>query len=212
MHSLTQYSMVRGGGRVDDITYQFNGGYETTLGEQFITTLTVPSFALGVASSARRVVVLITHESINGDADTVTIGGVSATLISVASNQSYWHALVPSGTTGTIVINWSSAGDMRRLCFACYSIYNASISDLVTTSNAFTNPVVVDVPFGGVLLYVSNLDGDSSSPNIVGVTEDFRPSSSWENIFAGSKKFNQETLGYTVTNSEDLNAAGIVFS
>src|SRR3990167_11105596 len=79
-----------------------------------LTTYTFSAENLGVAASDRFIVVTITGRSSDGGArtiDTVTIGGVTATInIQIANSGSFngiATAAVPTGTTGDIVITWS---------------------------------------------------------------------------------------------------------
>jgi hypothetical protein len=65
-------------------------------------------------AAANRLLIVAACSSGNSPApaSSVTIGGVSATLVkSVSGSQfvsaSLWQALVPSGTSGTVVVNWS---------------------------------------------------------------------------------------------------------
>ena len=83
-----------------------------------LTTYTFSSADIGVASSDRYVIVAVTGGPNNRTVSSLTVGGVSATLVveQVSAAASYtvsmWIANVTSGTTGDIVVTWS-AGQTR---------------------------------------------------------------------------------------------------
>lgn len=83
------------------------------------TTITYPTVAIGTAAANRVVAVIFACRSgtANMTASAVTIGGIAATQVSGAAGSSgslqggsdIWYASVPTGTTGNIVVTWSSA-------------------------------------------------------------------------------------------------------
>jgi hypothetical protein len=87
------------------------------------TSHTFTSVAFGAAFTTRRLFVSIfIRKSGAGDIapSSVTIGGVSATIEDLAVGYSTWnccgaYADIPTGTSGTIVVNWPSTVDAVML-------------------------------------------------------------------------------------------------
>lgn len=80
------------------------------------SSYTFSGLSLGTASASRVIFVAVAHRKADPSASTssVTIGGVSATLVtsSTASNAGsvveFWRAAVPTGTTGDVVVTTSA--------------------------------------------------------------------------------------------------------
>jgi hypothetical protein len=88
------------------------------------TTFTFSSQALGAAASDRRIVVAVGAGGGSvGTASGVTVGGVTATQVvhaalDVEANSSIWWAAVPTGTTGDVVVTFtSSKGNCGVSCY-----------------------------------------------------------------------------------------------
>lgn len=103
---------------IDRLTAMFLGGAGsgTNTGSYNFT-----SFPFGPASATRRIVVAAIRPcawNVNGDPTSVTIGGVSATKLNsrviddgvYGYNISFWSANVPTGTSGTVAVVWSTSG------------------------------------------------------------------------------------------------------
>lgn len=108
------------------------------------TDITIPDVELGAADVNRRIVVCINQflnaGSGNTTQDAVSVGGVSLTQAAFAgglTTSSIWSGLVPTGTSGTVVI--SPLGNTGTSWVTIFSCVNASITDSGSaTGNAST--------------------------------------------------------------------------
>jgi hypothetical protein len=78
-----------------------------------LTTYTFSSVSFGNANDTRRIFVCLTTQGGgSGTVTSLTVGGVSAEKLygepSAAIRMEVWVAAVPTGTTGNIVVNWST--------------------------------------------------------------------------------------------------------
>lgn len=109
----------------------------------------------------------------------MSIGGISAEEASFAQTStpdrqsSIWYAVVPTGITGVVTVNWS--GPLLRTGIASYRIINQTSNDPVTSNGAFTNSGTslssnVSVVAGDVIISTCSSDtlGDVT---MTGVTE-----------------------------------------
>lgn len=116
-----------------------------------LTTYTFSGRNIGVPGSINRQVVVgvsSNHASGGKTIDSVTIGGVTATQLALATSgdsaqtthASLWSANIPNGTTATIVVTWTTA--MTRCGIDVYRVANAkttaydTATDITITSNA----------------------------------------------------------------------------
>lgn len=132
-----------------------------------LTTFTFSSFSLGAATSDRMIVVCyFGFFPTPAAAPTVTVGGVSATSVTSASILNYrsgiaW-AIVPTGTTGDIVVTW---GGVEAQCgIAVYSVknYNSSTPYSSGTATGISPTANVNTKSNGVVIAVSQADSGSS--------------------------------------------------
>ena len=143
------------------------------------SSFTFSGVALGTAASNRHIVIAaLTATASAADANSVTVGGVSASLVVRASGgdnsrAELWIASVPSGTTGDVVIVWSSAKD--RCGYAAWAMYGASASASDTATDGDTSPsFTIDVPAGGYLIAAAVPSaGSVATATWTGVTENF---------------------------------------
>jgi hypothetical protein len=126
------------------------------------TTITFPTVDFGLADTNRHIVVAIELMMVNtGETITsVTIGGASATQAVVASNAgqgalaAVWHAAVPAGTSGSVVINTS--GNLQEASIHAYRVVSDTFAvhdtdnDQATTAGSVD--VALDVPAGGIAI------------------------------------------------------------
>ena len=133
-----------------------------------LSTYTFSGVALGTAATNRHVVIAAnTGTASAADASSVTVGGVSASLVVRASGSDHtraelWIASVPSGTTGDVVIVWSSAKD--RCGYAAWAMYGASASASDTATDADTTPSqTIDIPAGGYLIAAQAGNGSGAA-------------------------------------------------
>jgi len=143
------------------------------------TTYTFTSRALSTAASSRKIVVAIAGYTGTTTVSSVTVGGVSATLVvqkqvnAASANAELWIAAVPTGTTGTVVVTWGAG---RTGCgIGLYAVYgiNPTASNTATASDAATAASItasLNIPATGVAIAVS------TSSQAGGVTQ------SWTNL------------------------------
>ena len=139
------------------------------------TTYTFTNRAIGSADSNRIVVVSIhTIDTGANSVSSATIGGISATIVANAQHNptnfavsSLFYAVVPTGTTATIVANLAASA------FRCYAgvwtIYGALSSSPRDFGTATGNPSAVsgiDVPAGGVVVAAASVQ----NPGVTGIT------------------------------------------
>jgi hypothetical protein len=133
----------------------------------------------GTADSSRFIIIGITSRKV-GSATTlnsVTIGGVSATIIDQINNSvtnTNFSALaiahVPTGTSGTVEINF--ADTMVRLAIQTYRAVGIDPSPVDFGSSTAADPTAnIDVPENGVVVATGGI-GTSTTASWSGLTED----------------------------------------
>jgi alpha-tubulin suppressor-like RCC1 family protein len=130
--------------------------YITTVGNG--TASAVQTFAatsLGVATSNRIIVVATALLGAAGSDDvaSVTIAGITATKAGSSRTggvgASIWYALVPTGETGTIVINLSGSFSVTA---HVYALYNAnSITPYSTANNGVTSTNITSSAYNTII-------------------------------------------------------------
>jgi len=154
---------------------------QATTNTEDLTTYTFSSQNLGDADAGRYILVAISARKAGSDPATinsVTIGGVSATIISQIDGTDqnsnvvgYAIAKVPTGTTGNIVVTF--AAGMVRCVISAYRITDlSSTTPYDSATSTATDPTgSIDVPAGGfaVANAISNFQG---SVSFSGLTED----------------------------------------
>lgn len=138
------------------------------------TTQTYSGVPLGDAASDRLVVIWV-HMAIGGAADltSATIAGISATKVlevdGTNSCSAIIQAVVPSGTTGNVVVNWSAS--VARGGIGVWALYNLQS----TTPHDFDAPAG-----GGVATRSVSLDFAAGGIGIAGIGNNESPST-WTN-------------------------------
>jgi hypothetical protein len=141
------------------------------------TTYTFSSQNLGTADAGRYIAVGVGGRGF-ASISSVTVGGVSATIVSQLENGSSSNvagiaiAAVPTGTTGDIVVTWNEAG--LRMGISVYRITNLTsptISD-VSTSTANDPSVTLDIPVNGIGMGMALAQTSSGTASWTGMTED----------------------------------------
>lgn len=162
---LTLTGAGRGGGggaACVGLCLTYRGHYESATDA---TSYTSTASALGTASSDRVVIVALASgtSGANANFSAVTVGGVSATrIVNTTGGGStrlleMWFALVPSGSTGDIVVTASST--VQRLALdwwtitgttqTTYAARNAANVE-VNTNGGSISSTALTVPTGGV--------------------------------------------------------------
>lgn len=137
------------------------------------TSYTFSGTDIGTAASDRLVVVGSVAAAASGGANvtSLTVGGSAATFDVRASSghtSELWHRAVTTGTTASIVVNYSA--NMVSCGIAVWALYgvNATPFDTATTTTSSTQ---IDIPAGGIV--VGNARIDPGSTTWTGATEDF---------------------------------------
>jgi hypothetical protein len=123
------------------------------------TTHTFSGVSIGTAASNRKIVVASQHSSgtVPVSVSSMTVGGISATFVvnqASADGEAYveiWQANVPTGTTATIVVNYS--GTVSRGGVGVWAVYGAAAAATdtgVSTANPLTD--TLNIPAGGVAI------------------------------------------------------------
>jgi hypothetical protein len=130
------------------------------------TSHTFTSVSFGAAVAGRKLVCAVVTTGVFASPDTVTFGGVSATEaagFNASTGDGYigwWEAIVPTGTTGTVVINWPASANragigMFRLIDSSSSFFNnatfqsGSASLFTTSLNIPARGVAMSACIGG---------------------------------------------------------------
>jgi len=143
------------------------------------STYTFSSQSLSTAATGRIIAVLVVGERASAGARTVsslTVAGVSAALVVRQTSDNgdaheIWEAQVPSGTSGDIVVNFSSS--MSCCGVGVYAVYNAAYQNHFTINDEGND-------LSGTLVVPTNaiaIGGGTSTGNhagtLVGLTENF---------------------------------------
>lgn len=199
-----------------DIYAIYNGfDYQDDLNPVGGTPTTWSNAPIGEADTNRRVVVLLYQRQADtgiNTASAVTIGGISASLI-VSRNDDgrghidIWSAIVPTGTTASIDVDWNNSGGDGKVV-AAYSLYGTSSTIYNTNTNknalGLTVSTTVDVIAGGFVLamcgadlenglitFTQGVDVSNEGKNTDG--SDFRGAVSW-----GFKYITDTTSGWQI--------------
>lgn len=145
-----------------DVTVTFT---DNAIDAADLTTYTFSARAIGTAAASRKVVVGVVGDGSTATVSTLTVGGVSATLVQRLQNgvetTELWQAAVSTGATADIVVTWS-VGQLR-MAIGVWAVYDAA-SAAYATATSIANPpsTTINVPAGGVLIGVSNVQETGS--------------------------------------------------
>lgn len=138
-----------------------------------LTTYTFTSQNLGTANANRYIAVCTTQRS-SPTLSSVTIGGVSATIVAQANNTGNVAgiaiALVPTGATGDIVVTWGSSG--LNCAISVYQIDNLlSATPFHSITDITASPSInLNIPASGIALGFATVQ-NSSPMSWSGLTE-----------------------------------------
>lgn len=130
-----------------------------------VTAFTFTNVTFGTANANRRIVLMLATGAGGATAGptTVTIGGIAATRDYNFAGSTSWitwnaySAAVPTGTSGTVVINYAAA-NWNHPTFAAYALYNTAAIPAFSAAvgndvaGAVAVSVTVNAPAGGVVL------------------------------------------------------------
>jgi len=165
MPGLRIFPSAGGGSPPASVTFTANASSNTTsLGYNFT------SQNFGAESADRYILVGVAGQGASAAAvSSVTIGGVSATQLFSASSSTatvaFWIAAVPSGTSGTIFIQWAA---QRSRCaavvWALTGLQSATAIDTGSAANSGSGALsdTIDVSAGGVAVAMAYDTGTGS--------------------------------------------------
>ena len=150
------------------------------------TTYTFSSQNLGAADARRWIIVCVTAvTNVARSISSVTVAGVSAVQLAVSEGSqvfrhiSIWAAKVPTGTSGNIVVTWSSG--VSRCGYAAYRLLTdvdptqqlyASATDNTLSTNTLS--LSINRVSNGIVIAAATCAGTSAnSCSWSGVTEDY---------------------------------------
>lgn len=179
------------------------------------STYTFSNADIGAAASDRLVIVAV-HAAFSGGTNrtitSATIGGISATIDYAGTNTdargfTFLSAIVPTGTTATIVLNFS--GNLLRLGIGVYRLtkYTSRVPRDTASSfrddNANNISDTINVYGGGVVIGMSFSGDDANGGNVTwsGLTENYDGTieSSLFYYSGAHQLIPTHTLGYTVS-------------
>lgn len=182
------------------------------------TTFTFSSQTLGVEASDRYIILGISARKagITGTISSVTIGGVSATIINQVANNTGSNnstvglaiALVPSGATGDIVVTMSEAFLRCGIAFWRATGLESATPNDQGTSTA-TNPTTdLDIGTSGGFAIGLASSATSTSGTLTNIDEDFDIAfHSFLTHFGGHKEYLTEQTALTVTTTPATSAS-----
>ncbi len=179
---------------IDNYRYKAAVVTQTYLGAQLISNdlgIGNPTFSafnagsngIGAADATRQIVVIIYSLGVvvNSAPASMTIGGVSASLLTSTTNGTdnigirMYKASVPTGTTASIAVTWSDSQGARAY-IQVYSVLNANTT--------VYNTATPDSTLSGELLSttVNTIDGGSVIAGAYGRTSSGSPTWTWGNV------------------------------
>ena len=167
-----------------------------------LTTYTFSSQALGTADADRMIILGIGGNGVGTPTpSTVTVAGITPTLIAESEDAgasgltSYmYYAMVPTGTTGDVVVTWSGA--MLECGCAIWRVIGGRQSGFVSTTASSSDPLntIFTAPRGSVwAAYAQIPDGGATWTG--DLTEDFDAVGETNRNHSGASK----TSGFTGT-------------
>lgn len=170
-----------------------------------LTTYTFSSQNLGTAASDRYIIVAASCRKADPAAtlSSATIGGVSATIIHQSTRGgntvALFAAAVPTGTTGDIVVTWSTG--VLRCGIGAYRVTGSDATtyhdrDVGTEVN---NPIAtIDVPAGGFAI-AAGYNAGNTTATWSGVTEDYDTTVESNNYTGASDTFGSAQTDLAIT-------------
>lgn len=173
VNNLVGFGAEGGGGPASKV---YNGYAD--IGRTSASSFTDASRSIGTASSTRRVAVCIITGASTAAINSVTVGGVSCTLVVTATASDskkahiYLSDVVSSGTTADIVVTMASA--TTGVTIWSYSIYDlnsaTAVATITDTATAYSQSLSVEKD--GIAIGVFCVNSFSGNITWTGLTED----------------------------------------
>lgn len=142
-----------------------------------LTTYTFSSQTLGTAAANRKIIICVAGNGGNaGAVSSLTVGGISATNVIAVSDggtvqSEIWVADVPTGTTGDVVVTFSTA--KARCGIGVYrAIGSQSTANATASSTADPMSASLFIPYNGIGIGVAQ-DISTSTYTWTNLTEDY---------------------------------------
>ena len=182
------------------------------------TAYTFSGVAIGTAATGRRIVVGVSANNSSNAVSTLTVGGVSATLVAVIQSSGgqgeLWECVLATGTTADVVVTPTASNSACGVTM--WSLYDTggTYHDSGTSDSDTAPSVSIDIPAGGVVLAVqgSNRSGAKVSNFTFGnIDEDHETNGESNGKHAAASKLYaeaQSSLAITSGPAETMNQAG----
>lgn len=163
MHIGARLGLIAGASEPAVLTYR-----STTTDTVARTTYTFSGLTFGTAETNRLMVVCITGYDVSTSISSVTIGGISATIhrqnTTSLSCMGIASAVVPTGTTGDVVVTFGDAADDAAIDL--YSITNLQSTAIVNNSIDTTEPldITISADSGSAIIAFAN---NVNNPTVV---------------------------------------------
>lgn len=142
----------------------------TAVSGSFTSASSTAGYGLSTAAANRYIFLGIVYGTNTGDPTSVTIGGVTATLLAKGSNGSrtcaIYVAAVPTGATGTVTIGASNNGHTVAYTFFCWAVYgavNTTPKAFNAASGGLANGTTANSQNGGAVFMCANNGGTFDS-------------------------------------------------
>lgn len=173
------------------------------------TNCSFASTSFGAEAADRVIAVGIGGGAQTRTVSSVTIGGISATFVvrGAGANETseLWYASVPTGTTGTVVVNWSGAQDGCGIVVA--RITGASAAPSASGSDNDSDPATVSltIPAGGVAFGYISQRHNSGAYTWTNLTEEVDEAYLAGTFFhsGATAAFETQQTGLTITGDPD---------
>jgi hypothetical protein len=195
------------------------------------SSVTFTAYGLGAAHTARRIFIGIhwRETTVHRTVSSVTIGGVSATIHeqeghtggATGFGAAIASAIVPSGTSGDVVVNFSgSQSECNISGIRAVGLFNSSPTEALTDTTSGTSnnlSVAIDIPASGfcMAVFTSSTNAAGDAVTWAGVTEEYdtnsgvRESMAWS---AGMAAETNRTVSATVGTQADSGNGMVVVS
>jgi len=183
-------------------TVQFT---DNTASTSDLTTYTFTDRAIGTAAATRVVIVGVGFFASGASVASMTIGGISAAMqqaqVFTNGGDEIWTAVVPTGTTATIVITFSSGANRCAIgVWSAYGTSGATKYDGANATGTVSSTTAVDIPAGGVAVGFGYSNSNTTS-TWSGLTEDFDTTAESRNYTGASDAFATLQSGPTISNT-----------
>ena len=172
------------------------------------STHTFTSQSIGAIDANRKIVVIVNTGGVSASTSvsSMTINSVAAGLVLAVTNSTeawfvteIWQAVVPTGTSVSIVVNWS--GTVVNAGIGVYRVIGAASAAYATASDNDSDPLTatIDIPADGVLICGAG-EGTAATWSWTNADEDYDETiEAGDNQSGASKAYDTFQSGITIT-------------